>query len=416
MDLVRVPERLYPVGRLDRDTEGLLLLTNDGDVANRVMHPRYELAKEYHVLTPSRPSEPTFRRVREGIVVQGRRVIPEEFRILRETRDGLVLTIVIHEGMHHVVRRLMEAVGIPVSGLTRVRIGPLTLSGLPTGGWRDLTPGERSTLFEALHLECDPASAPPSWRASRQRPDARQGAGPTSRDQNDLARSPAPARTPQPPRQPANSQPAGARRPEPGSPPPPERQRATPRRGEQSKRRPPAPLTAALQNHDHRRAHRSATDAQPGPRSRETGDGNTPADGHDARRSDRLGPRSGIGQGEERSPNASNWDHTGHHVSRAPRKGKRRRGEPPAPSAQPGRSARPPASGRIRKPRPDEPRSRPNDGSDRDSGRGRPLAANRAPRGPDDASSDGNTRLGDKTGRSKRRRPDRDERHVDREP
>lgn len=159
MDLVPAKERIYPVGRLDRDTEGLLLLTNDGDVANRVMHPRYALAKEYHVLTPGRPSDATMQRVREGVTIEGRRVVPDEIRLVRETRAGLLLTIVIHEGLFHVVRRIMDAVGIQVAALQRIRLGPLSVSGISVGGWRDLTPGEHSTLYEALRLDRD-GSAP----------------------------------------------------------------------------------------------------------------------------------------------------------------------------------------------------------------------------------------------------------------
>lgn len=155
MDLVPGRERLYPVGRLDRDTEGLLLLTNDGDVAHRVMHPRHELAKEYHVVTLARPSESTARRVRDGVMIDGRRVVPDEFRILRETREGILLKIVIHEGMYHAVRRLMDAVGISVKTLRRVRLGPLSVAGLSVGECRDLTDGERTTLFEALRLTRD---------------------------------------------------------------------------------------------------------------------------------------------------------------------------------------------------------------------------------------------------------------------
>ena len=124
MDLVQTRERVYPVGRLDRDTEGLLLLTNDGDVANRVMHPRYELAKEYHVTTILRPSEATMERVRSGISINEKVIVPEEFRFFREAREGLILTITLHEGVNHIVRRIMELVGIPIVRLTRVRLGP----------------------------------------------------------------------------------------------------------------------------------------------------------------------------------------------------------------------------------------------------------------------------------------------------
>jgi 23S rRNA pseudouridine2605 synthase len=152
MDLVDAKERVYPVGRLDRETEGLLLLTNDGDVANRVMHPRYELEKEYHIVTTKRPSDATMQRVRSGLQVDRKKVVPSEFRIFRDSREGLILTISIHEGVNHVVRKMMDAANIPIERLRRVRVGPLTLTGLPLGGWRDLTVGERATLFEAIGL------------------------------------------------------------------------------------------------------------------------------------------------------------------------------------------------------------------------------------------------------------------------
>ncbi len=163
-----VPDRppLTPVGRLDRDTEGLLLFTNDGDVANRVMHPRYQLTKEYVVTTPVKPPESVMHRVREGIEIDGKLVRPHEFRIMRETRDGVLLSIVVHEGMNRVVRRMMEDAGIEVRALRRERIGPLSIAGIPRGGHRDLTEGELANLLQALHLERDnPGSAsqtPPS--------------------------------------------------------------------------------------------------------------------------------------------------------------------------------------------------------------------------------------------------------------
>jgi 23S rRNA pseudouridine2605 synthase len=157
MDLIDSKERVYPVGRLDRETEGLLLLTNDGDVANHVMHPRYELEKEYHVITSIRPSDATMERVRSGLTIDGKKVVPSEFRIYRASREGLILTISIHEGINHIVRKMMEAAKIPVDRLRRVRVGPLMLTGLPLGAWRDLTAGERTTLFEAIGIGSDEA-------------------------------------------------------------------------------------------------------------------------------------------------------------------------------------------------------------------------------------------------------------------
>jgi 23S rRNA pseudouridine2605 synthase len=167
MELVPSEPRLFPVGRLDRDTEGLLLLTNDGDVANRVMHPRYGLTKEYIVLTPAKPSESAMRKVRSGIEVGGKRVVPHEFRIVRETPEGVLLSIVIHEGMHRVVRQMMDAVGIPVTRLRRERVGPLSIAGIPRGAYRDLTPGELTSLFESLRLERAAPEIGPRVRAPR---------------------------------------------------------------------------------------------------------------------------------------------------------------------------------------------------------------------------------------------------------
>lgn len=164
MDLVDVPERVYPVGRLDRETQGLLLLTNDGDVANRVMHPRYGLAKEYHVVTNKKPTDPQMQRVRDGIEVEGRTVVPDECRLLRETHEGIIVKIVLHEGLYHVVRQMMDAVGINVVKLRRVRVGPLSITGIPPGSWRDLTAGELTQLYEAVGLSAQEAEAMNSQR------------------------------------------------------------------------------------------------------------------------------------------------------------------------------------------------------------------------------------------------------------
>lgn len=157
MDLVDVPERIYPVGRLDRETQGLLLLTNHGEVANRVMHPRYQLAKEYHVVTDRRPTDFQLARLGDGIMIEDREVIPDEARLLHETSEGIIIKIVLHEGLYHVVRQMMDTVGITVINLRRVRLGPLRMQGIPPGAWRDLTPGELVQLFESVGLPSDDA-------------------------------------------------------------------------------------------------------------------------------------------------------------------------------------------------------------------------------------------------------------------
>ena len=136
MDLISVPERVFPVGRLDRDTEGLLLFTNDGDVANRVMHPRYGLTKEYQVLTRDRPHPPAARTNPARDRHRRPANDPQEVRLLRESADGIVITITVYEGIFHLVRRIMEVAGIEVERLRRARIGPLRspVCGSASGG------------------------------------------------------------------------------------------------------------------------------------------------------------------------------------------------------------------------------------------------------------------------------------------
>lgn len=158
MDLINVPERVYPIGRLDRETQGLLLFTNDGEVANRVMHPRYRLTKEYHVVTAQRPSDHQLHELRQGILIDDALVVPDEVRLLRETAEGIIIRLVLHEGMFHVVRRMMDKVQIDVAKLRRYRVGPISVAGIPVGAWRDLTPGELEQLFQAVGMSREEAA------------------------------------------------------------------------------------------------------------------------------------------------------------------------------------------------------------------------------------------------------------------
>lgn len=164
MDLVKVQERVYPVGRLDRATQGLVLLTNDGDLAHRIMHPRYRIDKEYLVFVDERPSGSQLQRLRDGLTIDGRRVVPKDVRLFRESSEGVALIVVIHEGLYHVVRRMMEMVGISVSRLRRTRLGPLRVQGLPSGAWRDLTPGELRQVYQAVGLPAEEADKANSRR------------------------------------------------------------------------------------------------------------------------------------------------------------------------------------------------------------------------------------------------------------
>ena len=164
MDLVQVRERVYPVGRLDRSTQGLVLLTNDGDLAHRVMHPSYRIDKEYLVFAEVRPTDSQMQRLRDGIRIDNRRVVPVEVRLFRETSEGIALKIVLHEGLYHVVRRMMDTVGISVRRLRRTRLGPIRVQGLPNGAWRDLTPGELIQLYQAVDLPEEEAEQANSQR------------------------------------------------------------------------------------------------------------------------------------------------------------------------------------------------------------------------------------------------------------
>ncbi len=153
-DLIRgVEARVFPVGRLDQDTEGLLLLTDDGELAYRLTHPRYGVEKVYHALVRGRPSAATLERWRRGgIVVEGRPSAPAQVRVLRTVREGTWLEIVLHEGRKRQVRRVAAALGHPVLYLKRVRLGPLTLGRLPRGRWRPLSRREVRALRRAVGL------------------------------------------------------------------------------------------------------------------------------------------------------------------------------------------------------------------------------------------------------------------------
>jgi pseudouridine synthase len=157
MELVDVQERIVPVGRLDRDTEGLLLMTNDGEVAHRVMHPRYGIQKEYHALVSPLPDREAIRALGAGMELrdeqgQVERTAPAAVSLLPVKHGEQWIRIVISEGRKRQVRRMLEAVGCEVQKLVRVRLGPLVLTGIPKGAWRELTPGERRELFVALKL------------------------------------------------------------------------------------------------------------------------------------------------------------------------------------------------------------------------------------------------------------------------
>ncbi len=143
--------RLYPIGRLDWDTEGVLLLTDDGDLALRLTHPRYALPKEYHALVAGRPTPETLERLARGVSLPGevRPTAPARVWVLRSVGDATWVGIELHEGRNRQVRRMFDAVGHSVARLRRVRVGPLTLGTLASGASRLLTPAEVEALRRA---------------------------------------------------------------------------------------------------------------------------------------------------------------------------------------------------------------------------------------------------------------------------
>jgi 23S rRNA pseudouridine2605 synthase len=148
VDLVPDDPRVFPVGRLDADSEGLLLLTNDGDLTHRLTHPRFGVEKEYVARVDGSPSRQVLRRLREGVELDDGPTAPAKVALLSPS----VLRITIHEGRNRQVRRMCESVGHPVVRLVRTRIGPLVDRKLAPGQWRELTPTEVRSLEMAAAL------------------------------------------------------------------------------------------------------------------------------------------------------------------------------------------------------------------------------------------------------------------------
>lgn len=145
---------LKPVGRLDMDTEGLLIFTNDGEFANRLAHPRYQIEKEYQAFVEGKPDDKALKKLREGIHIEGRRTAPADATLVRyqENRNQSELRLVLHEGRKRQVRLMCESVGHPVLSLKRVRIGSLRLKHMRKGECRLLSKSEVDELKRGLGL------------------------------------------------------------------------------------------------------------------------------------------------------------------------------------------------------------------------------------------------------------------------
>jgi len=146
IDLIHIKERIYPIGRLDYDTSGLILLTNDGDIYNKVIHPREEKNKVYVAMLKGIPSGEAVAYFRKGMDIDGYMTAPAALTIIRTVGKNAEVEITIHEGRNRQIRKMCDKIGHPVISLKRIRIGEIYLDDLPEGKWRHLTKEEIERL------------------------------------------------------------------------------------------------------------------------------------------------------------------------------------------------------------------------------------------------------------------------------
>jgi pseudouridine synthase len=155
-DLVPLPGHIYPVGRLDKQSMGLMLMTNDGDLAHKLTHPRYGHEKTYRVTIEGKIDKDTLNQWRRGLYLDGRKTIPAKIKILNHGSNFTLLEIVMREGRKRQIRRVANMLGYPVTRLVREKIGPLSLGNLKSGEWRHLSRGEISALKKAVQAKAKP--------------------------------------------------------------------------------------------------------------------------------------------------------------------------------------------------------------------------------------------------------------------
>ncbi len=154
LELVKdVKERIYPVGRLDRVSEGALIMTNDGAFANAMMHPSKHVPKTYRVTVRPEPTSEQIEILSTGVEIDGRLTAPADVYIISKDEGRAVLEIILYEGRNRQIRRMCEALNLEVARLRRIAVGPIKLGMLQTGQWRDLTEQEVESLFKAAGLK-----------------------------------------------------------------------------------------------------------------------------------------------------------------------------------------------------------------------------------------------------------------------
>lgn len=149
IDLIKTNQRVYNVGRLDKSSEGLILVTNDGDLANKLTHPRFGIDKKYHVLVKGRPSQEALTSLKNGMYLAEAKVQVQNVRVKKSLKDRTWLEIILDEGRNREIRRILAKIGHKVYQLRRVAIGPLALGDLPLGTHRQLSPAEVKRLKKA---------------------------------------------------------------------------------------------------------------------------------------------------------------------------------------------------------------------------------------------------------------------------
>ena len=154
LELVKdIKERIYPVGRLDRVSEGALIMTNDGAFANAMMHPSKHVPKTYRVTVRPEPTSEQVDVLSTGVEIDGRLTAPADVHVISKEDGRAVLEIVLYEGRNRQIRRMCEALNLEVARLRRIAVGSVRLGMLPTGQWRDLTPQEVESLFKSAGLK-----------------------------------------------------------------------------------------------------------------------------------------------------------------------------------------------------------------------------------------------------------------------
>jgi len=159
LDLVKIKERLYPVGRLDKNSSGLLFLTNDGDLALKLTHPRYEHEKEYEVEIDKGLSSEDLKKLSQGIIIEGKKTLPTKIFAKGGSAFGgkkiksKKFKMILREGRKRQIRKMCDALGYQIKNLRRIRMGNLSLGGLPVGKWRELNSKEINSLKNACRKE-----------------------------------------------------------------------------------------------------------------------------------------------------------------------------------------------------------------------------------------------------------------------